>query len=138
MFGGLGQLALQLGGDTHRDDDEAVGEEGGNEVTEWSVGDTWVGDGDSDCESVDSEMEDSLQHAGVYTAEEVGLKTLQHKPYHYSYLHILWDVVAKWLPVVLWDTNLQSPWMCAGYVYCAVILNGKKQIKYGNKYSIFL
>ncbi|XP_050406151.1 KAT8 regulatory NSL complex subunit 2 isoform X2 [Patella vulgata] len=34
---------------------------------------TWRGDGDSDAESIDSEQEDVLKHAGVYTAEEVTL-----------------------------------------------------------------
>ncbi|XP_053408818.1 KAT8 regulatory NSL complex subunit 2-like [Mercenaria mercenaria] len=37
------------------------------------VDQAWRGDGDSDAESVDSEQEDLLKHAGVYTAEEVAL-----------------------------------------------------------------
>lgn len=36
---------------------------------------TWRGNADSDAESVDSEQEDPLRHAGVYTAEEVALIT---------------------------------------------------------------
>ncbi len=80
---GLGQLALQLGGDNEEEDDEDVGP--GREVT--VVGDTWVGDGDSDCESVDSEVEDSLQHAGVYTAEEV-VRTLRDKLIRLQKLYI--------------------------------------------------
>ncbi|ELU01608.1 hypothetical protein CAPTEDRAFT_163655 [Capitella teleta] len=39
------------------------------------VENTWKGDGDSDAESVDSDQEDSLKHAGIYTAEEVALTT---------------------------------------------------------------
>ena len=39
------------------------------------IGETWVGEGESEGESVDSEGEDSLQHAGVYTAEEVSVFT---------------------------------------------------------------
>lgn len=37
------------------------------------VDQAWRGDGDSDVESIDSEQEDLLKHAGVYTAEEVAL-----------------------------------------------------------------
>ncbi|KAL3837531.1 hypothetical protein ACJMK2_022881 [Sinanodonta woodiana] len=37
------------------------------------VDQAWRGDGDSDAESIDSEQEDPLKHAGVYTAEEVAL-----------------------------------------------------------------
>ncbi|KAK3584411.1 hypothetical protein CHS0354_023253 [Potamilus streckersoni] len=37
------------------------------------VDQAWRGDGDSDAESIDSELEDPLKHAGVYTAEEVAL-----------------------------------------------------------------
>ncbi|OWF35336.1 KAT8 regulatory NSL complex subunit 2-like isoform X2 [Mizuhopecten yessoensis] len=37
------------------------------------VDQAWRGDGDSDPESVDSDQEDLLKHAGVYTAEEVAL-----------------------------------------------------------------
>lgn len=37
------------------------------------VDQAWKGDNDSDAESVDSEQEDPLKHAGVYTAEEVAL-----------------------------------------------------------------
>ncbi|ESO94304.1 hypothetical protein LOTGIDRAFT_189619 [Lottia gigantea] len=37
------------------------------------IEDSWYGDVDSDAESIDSEQEDLLKHAGVYTAEEVTL-----------------------------------------------------------------
>lgn len=37
------------------------------------VDQAWRGDGDSDAESIDSDQEDPLKHAGVYTAEEVAL-----------------------------------------------------------------
>lgn len=37
------------------------------------VDQAWRGDGDSDPESIDSDQEDLLKHAGVYTAEEVAL-----------------------------------------------------------------
>lgn len=37
------------------------------------VDQAWRGDGDSDAESIDSDQEDLLKHAGVYTAEEVAL-----------------------------------------------------------------
>uniref|UniRef100_A0A8C7Y5U0 KAT8 regulatory NSL complex subunit 2 n=1 Tax=Oryzias sinensis TaxID=183150 RepID=A0A8C7Y5U0_9TELE len=36
---------------------------------------TWRGDPDSEADSVDSDLEDPLKHAGVYTAEEVALVT---------------------------------------------------------------
>ncbi|XP_068603396.1 KAT8 regulatory NSL complex subunit 2 isoform X2 [Brachionichthys hirsutus] len=36
---------------------------------------TWRGDPDSDADSIDSDHEDPLKHAGVYTAEEVALIT---------------------------------------------------------------
>ncbi|XP_002739731.1 KAT8 regulatory NSL complex subunit 2-like [Saccoglossus kowalevskii] len=39
------------------------------------VDQAWRGDGDSDADSVDSEYEDPLKHAGIYTAEEVALIT---------------------------------------------------------------
>ncbi|CAH1773528.1 unnamed protein product [Owenia fusiformis] len=39
------------------------------------VDQAWRGDGDSDAESIDSEQEDILKHAGIYTAEEVALIT---------------------------------------------------------------
>lgn len=35
------------------------------------VGQTWIDDGDSDAESIDSEQEDLLKYAGAYTTEEV-------------------------------------------------------------------
>ncbi|XP_061166998.1 KAT8 regulatory NSL complex subunit 2-like isoform X2 [Saccostrea echinata] len=37
------------------------------------VDQAWRGDGDSDAESIDSDQEDLLKHAGIYTAEEVAL-----------------------------------------------------------------
>ena len=46
------------------------GEENGGEEGR-KVGDHWPGEGESDAESVDSEGEDGLKHAGVYTGEEV-------------------------------------------------------------------
>ena len=39
------------------------------------ISDTWRGEGDSDGDSADSEAEDCLQHAGVYTAEEVSTRS---------------------------------------------------------------
>ena len=47
-----------------------LGEESGGEEGR-KVGDHWPGEGESDAESVDSEGEDGLKHAGVYTGEEV-------------------------------------------------------------------
>ncbi|XP_041371633.1 KAT8 regulatory NSL complex subunit 2-like isoform X2 [Gigantopelta aegis] len=44
-----------------------------SEVETPQVDQSWRGDGDSDAESIDSEQEDVLKHAGVYTAEEVAL-----------------------------------------------------------------
>ncbi|XP_038608988.1 KAT8 regulatory NSL complex subunit 2 isoform X1 [Tachyglossus aculeatus] len=38
-----------------------------------TVDQTWRGDPDSDADSIDSDQEDPLKHAGVYTAEEVAL-----------------------------------------------------------------
>ncbi|XP_063808821.1 KAT8 regulatory NSL complex subunit 2 [Pseudophryne corroboree] len=38
-----------------------------------TVDQTWMGDLDSEAESLDSDQEDPLKHAGVYTAEEVTL-----------------------------------------------------------------
>nr|XP_044990692.1 KAT8 regulatory NSL complex subunit 2-like [Jaculus jaculus] len=51
----------------------------------WSDGDqepitvdqTWRGDPDSEADSIDSDQEDPLKHAGVYTAEEVALIMLE-------------------------------------------------------------
>ncbi|NXU55313.1 KANL2 protein, partial [Turnix velox] len=37
------------------------------------VDQTWRGDPDSEADSIDSDQEDPLKHAGVYTAEEVAL-----------------------------------------------------------------
>ena len=50
--------------------------------------DTWAGDdGDSDCESVDSEAEESLKHAGVFTGEEV-MRTMRDKLIRLQKLYI--------------------------------------------------
>ncbi|KAJ7317810.1 hypothetical protein JRQ81_003972 [Phrynocephalus forsythii] len=38
-----------------------------------TVDQTWRGDPDSEADSIDSDQEDPLKHAGVYTAEEVAL-----------------------------------------------------------------
>ena len=52
------------------------------------VGETWAGDdGDSDCESVDSEAEESLKHAGVFTGEEV-MRTMRDKLIRLQKLYI--------------------------------------------------
>ena len=52
------------------------------------VADTWAGDdGDSDCESVDSEAEESLKHAGVFTGEEV-MRTMRDKLIRLQKLYI--------------------------------------------------
>ena len=68
--GRLGQLVL--GG-------ERVGQQDSEESEVIRVGDTWTGDdGDSDCESVDSEAEEPLKHAGVFTGEEV-MRTMRDK-----------------------------------------------------------
>ena len=57
---------LVLSGEGNRlNGEESGGEEGRK------VGDHWPGEGESDAESVDSEGEDGLKHAGVYTGEEV-------------------------------------------------------------------
>ena len=42
-----------------------------SEVDSVTVEATWRGDSDSDDDSVDSEMENPLKHAGAYSAEEV-------------------------------------------------------------------
>uniref|UniRef100_T1J0D2 Uridine phosphorylase n=1 Tax=Strigamia maritima TaxID=126957 RepID=T1J0D2_STRMM len=39
------------------------------------VGQSWVDDADSDADSIDTEQEDPLKHAGTYTAEEAALIT---------------------------------------------------------------
>jgi len=51
------------------------------------VGDTWVGDGESEGESVDSEGEESLKHAGVFTGEEV-MRTMRDKLIRLQKLYI--------------------------------------------------
>jgi len=47
------------------------GSEDDSEVDSITVENTWRGDSDSDDDSVDSEMENPLKHAGAYSAEEV-------------------------------------------------------------------
>ena len=45
---------------------------GGNpRVDDETVEESYRGDGDSDAESVDSDLEDPLKHAGAFSAEEV-------------------------------------------------------------------
>jgi len=51
------------------------------------VGDTWPGDGESEGESVDSEGEESLKHAGVFTGEEV-MRTMRDKLIRLQKLYI--------------------------------------------------
>lgn len=53
-------------------DDESWSEEEQDPVV---LDQTWRGDPDSEAESLDSDHEDPLKHAGVYTAEEVALIT---------------------------------------------------------------
>ncbi|XP_034550878.1 KAT8 regulatory NSL complex subunit 2 isoform X2 [Notolabrus celidotus] len=53
-------------------EDESLSEE---EQVPLVLDQTWRGDPDSDGDSVDSDHEDPLKHAGVYTAEEVALIT---------------------------------------------------------------
>ncbi|XP_077184596.1 KAT8 regulatory NSL complex subunit 2 isoform X2 [Paroedura picta] len=43
------------------------------ELEPLTVDQTWRGDPDSEADSIDSDQEDPLKHAGVYTAEEVAL-----------------------------------------------------------------
>jgi len=62
---GLGLLAIE-----HGSSQEDTGD--------CMISDTWRGEGDSDGDSADSEAEDCLQHAGVYTAEEV-MRTMKDK-----------------------------------------------------------
>ncbi|XP_028309559.1 KAT8 regulatory NSL complex subunit 2 isoform X2 [Gouania willdenowi] len=52
--------------------DDSLSEE---EQTPLMLDQTWRGDPDSEADSVDSDHEDPLKHAGVYTAEEVALIT---------------------------------------------------------------
>jgi len=51
------------------------------------IGDTWAGDGESEAESVDSEGEESLKHAGVFTGEEV-MRTMRDKLIRLQKLYI--------------------------------------------------
>jgi len=51
------------------------------------VDDTWAGDGESEGESVDSEGEESLKHAGVFTGEEV-MRTMRDKLIRLQKLYI--------------------------------------------------
>jgi len=74
----LGQIVL--GGEASRGED-SDSEEGRR------VGDYWGGDGESEAESVDSEGEDSLKHAGVYTGEEV-MRTMRDKLIRLQKLYI--------------------------------------------------
>jgi len=72
----LGQIAL-TGDKLEESDDDNI-----------KVADTWAGDdGDSDCESVDSEAEESLKHAGVFTGEEV-MRTMRDKLIRLQKLYI--------------------------------------------------
>jgi len=48
---------------------------------------TWPGDGDSDAESINSDGEDPLKHAGVYTGEEV-MRTMRDKLIRLQKLYI--------------------------------------------------
>ena len=74
----LGQLVLS---------GERVGEQE-EEAESIKVGHTWAGDdGDSDCESVDSESEEPLKHAGVFTGEEV-MRTMRDKLIRLQKLYI--------------------------------------------------
>lgn len=66
---------------------EGRGEDSGGEEAGRRVGDYWPGDGESDAESVDSEGEDSLKHAGVYTGEEV-MRTMRDKLIRLQKLYI--------------------------------------------------
>ena len=71
----LGQIVLS--GDRLEQEEEIL-----------KVADTWAGDdGDSECESVDSEAEESLKHAGVYTGEEV-MRTMRDKLIRLQKLYI--------------------------------------------------
>jgi len=71
----LGQIVLA--GEKGEESDD----EGGK------VGDTWPGDGESEGESVDSEGEESLKHAGVFTGEEV-MRTMRDKLIRLQKLYI--------------------------------------------------
>lgn len=73
--GRLGQIVL-------------AGERGDDSEEEGArVGDTWIGDGESEGESVDSEGEESLKHAGVFTGEEV-MRTMRDKLIRLQKLYI--------------------------------------------------
>lgn len=69
---GLSEEARETGGLLHSDEFYTDSE---SERASPVMDQVWHGDGDSDAESVDSEQEDPLKHAGVYTAEEVALIT---------------------------------------------------------------
>jgi len=71
----LGQIVL-AGERAEESEDEGV-----------RVGDTWAGDGESEGESVDSEGEESLKHAGVFTGEEV-MRTMRDKLIRLQKLYI--------------------------------------------------
>lgn len=48
---------------------------------------TWLGDGDSDAESIDSDGEDPLKHAGVFTTDEI-MRTMRDKLIRLQKLYI--------------------------------------------------
>ncbi|TRZ02457.1 hypothetical protein DNTS_030284 [Danionella cerebrum] len=62
----------QEGEASHMQDDDSWSEEEEDPIV---LDQTWRGDPDSEAESLDSDHEDPLKHAGVYTAEEVALIT---------------------------------------------------------------
>jgi len=72
---------LVLSGDGRLLGEESGGEEGRR------VGEHWPGENESDAESVDSEGEDGLKHAGVYTGEEV-MRTMRDKLIRLQKLYI--------------------------------------------------
>nr|XP_006006702.2 PREDICTED: KAT8 regulatory NSL complex subunit 2 [Latimeria chalumnae] len=63
-------VPMQLLSQTRKMDEDSYSE-GEQEPT--LVDQTWRGDPDSEADSIDSDQEDPLKHAGVYTAEEVAL-----------------------------------------------------------------
>ncbi len=64
----VSQRALDAPSDPEEEGDEADAAYFGQPA---AIEATWRGDGDSDADSVDSDMEDPLKHAGAYSAEEV-------------------------------------------------------------------
>ncbi|XP_051865343.1 KAT8 regulatory NSL complex subunit 2 [Pristis pectinata] len=79
----LTQLSSYLKGDLGSQGQDSSQSEASKILDEdsWSEGEpepvlldqTWKGDPDSEADSIDSDQEDPLKHAGVYTAEEVAL-----------------------------------------------------------------